>query len=204
MTRYGAFGVDLFFGISGLLITKLLLEEWREKQLFDLPGFYIRRAFRNPAALSAVSRGVFHRKPLALARSKCSPAYSSSGTTCQRDSQTADTLHLWSLSVEEHFYLLWPGLLAWVGARKSKTLVVNLALGVALWRMVESQLPVKLLPLVATHFRTGLASGWPAVGLRVRLPSGRPGAVPEAHSPIAPPGVARHGRSAGTVHRFLF
>src|SRR5271163_3429525 len=46
ITRYGAFGVDIFFGLSGLLITKLLLDEWQRGGSFDLPGFYIRRAFR--------------------------------------------------------------------------------------------------------------------------------------------------------------
>ena len=45
-TRYGAFGVDIFFGISGLLITKLLLEEWENSGQTQLTGFYLRRAFR--------------------------------------------------------------------------------------------------------------------------------------------------------------
>src|ERR1700683_4094920 len=46
VTRYGAFGVDIFFGISGLLITKLLLDQWQRTDSFDLRGFYIRRVFR--------------------------------------------------------------------------------------------------------------------------------------------------------------
>jgi peptidoglycan/LPS O-acetylase OafA/YrhL len=43
---YGEFGVDIFFGLSGLLITKLLLDEWRAEGSVSLRGFYIRRAFR--------------------------------------------------------------------------------------------------------------------------------------------------------------
>ena len=46
VTRFGAFGVDVFFGLSGLLITKLLLDEFGRTGAFDLRGFYIRRAFR--------------------------------------------------------------------------------------------------------------------------------------------------------------
>src|SRR5436305_4567949 len=46
ITRYGAFGVDIFFGLSGLLITRLLLEQWHASGSFQLSRFYIRRAFR--------------------------------------------------------------------------------------------------------------------------------------------------------------
>jgi len=46
VTRFGAFGVDVFFGLSGLLITRLLLDEFGRTGSFDLRGFYIRRAFR--------------------------------------------------------------------------------------------------------------------------------------------------------------
>jgi hypothetical protein len=46
ITRYGAFGVDIFFGLSGLLITRLLLEEWNATGSFHLQQFYVRRAFR--------------------------------------------------------------------------------------------------------------------------------------------------------------
>ena len=123
--------------------------------MFDLPGFYIRRAFRILPPyllfLAVYSITSHWRSPLEML--SCLFFFRNYVPAGLAD---AGTLHLWSLSVEEHFYLLWPGLLAWAGARKSKTLVVNLALGVALWRMVESQLPVKLLPLVATHFRTDL------------------------------------------------
>src|ERR1035438_2704652 len=46
LTRFGAFGVDIFFGISGLLITRLLLEQRHATGSFELRQFYLRRAFR--------------------------------------------------------------------------------------------------------------------------------------------------------------
>jgi peptidoglycan/LPS O-acetylase OafA/YrhL len=39
ITVYGAFGVDIFFGLSGLLITRLLLEEWNATGSFHLREF---------------------------------------------------------------------------------------------------------------------------------------------------------------------
>src|SRR5438128_12264248 len=46
VTRFGQFGVDIFFGLSGLLITRLLLQEHSAGGSFCLPQFYIRRTFR--------------------------------------------------------------------------------------------------------------------------------------------------------------
>src|SRR5437762_14303664 len=43
---FGQFGVDIFFGLIGLLITRLLLEEHSATGSFNLPQFYIRRTFR--------------------------------------------------------------------------------------------------------------------------------------------------------------
>src|ERR1700740_2658400 len=44
--RFGAFGVDVFFGLSGVLITALLLTEWHEVGSVTLKAFYTRRVFR--------------------------------------------------------------------------------------------------------------------------------------------------------------
>ena len=45
-TRFGSWGVPVFFALSGLLITKLLLEEFDRSGRISLKSFYIRRAFR--------------------------------------------------------------------------------------------------------------------------------------------------------------
>src|SRR5580698_4061259 len=46
VSQLGAFGVDIFFGLSGLLITSLLLQEYGKKGSINLAGFYTRRVFR--------------------------------------------------------------------------------------------------------------------------------------------------------------
>ena len=159
VTRFGAFGVDIFFGLSGLLITRLLLEQYRASGSFGLREFYIRRAFRilppclvfiaAYTALGCWKSGLEFTSSLFFFRNYVPDSVAGFGSG-----------HLWSLSVEEHFYLIWPGLLAFVMTRRSKHAAANtaaaLALGFGLWRMIESQLPTHLLPLAPAHFRTDL------------------------------------------------
>ena len=45
-SRFGRFGVDIFFGLSGMLITGILLKQWGQTGAISLKAFYIRRAFR--------------------------------------------------------------------------------------------------------------------------------------------------------------
>ena len=155
ITRYGAFGVDIFFGLSGLLITRLLLEEWNATGSFHLRQFYVRRAFRifppvfiflavyTAAGLSQSTTEVV--SSLLFFRNYVPSRLTGFGTG-----------HLWSLAVEEHFYLIWPGLLALLGPRRSRHTAAWLALGFGLWRMIESQLAAPLFPGVPVHFRTDL------------------------------------------------
>ncbi|MCU1337968.1 MAG: acyltransferase 3 [Bryobacterales bacterium] len=155
ITRYGAFGVDIFFALSGLLITRLLLEEWNTTGSFQLRQFYVRRTFRIlppvlvflavytaagqwKSTMEAISSLLFFRN------------YVPSRLT------GFGTGHLWSLAIEEHFYLIWPGLLAFLGPRRSRHAAAWLALGFGLWRMIESQYPVPLFAEVPAHFRTDL------------------------------------------------
>jgi peptidoglycan/LPS O-acetylase OafA/YrhL len=155
LTRFGAFGVDIFFGLSGLLITKLLLDVRRRSDSFDLRGFYIRRAFRIlPPYL--IFLGVLTAAGLWRSGWEAASCLLFFRNYAPDSLVGENTQHLWSLAVEEHFYLLWPGLLAWFGARRSKGIAITLALGVALWRMIESQFTTPLLPFLPQHFRTDL------------------------------------------------
>lgn len=103
---YGALGVHVFFVLSGYLITNLLLREYERSSTISLRDFYIRRAYRIfPAAFVFlavvvvlywhqmrwyhVAAAVFYVANMDLSRPWIFG-------------------HLWSLSIEEQFYLLWP------------------------------------------------------------------------------------------------
>jgi peptidoglycan/LPS O-acetylase OafA/YrhL len=107
----GAVGVEMFFVISGFLITLLLLREQRRDGSVSLTGFYLRRAFRIiPAyAMFLVARFLLECAGAApLPAGSWLRALTYSTSLFGLPSGAWDLNHTWSLSVEEHFYLLWP------------------------------------------------------------------------------------------------
>ena len=125
----GYIGVDLFFVVSGFLITTLLLREREATGHISLSGFWRRRARRLLPALGLLILVVLHRR-LCASAGTCllglgaqvlgALTFSSNWLflAAQSDyfSATAPELfrNLWSLAVEEQFYLLWPLLLVLV------------------------------------------------------------------------------------------
>lgn len=118
-SHLGNLGVRCFFIISGFLITTLLLKEWEKTGRISMKGFYTRRALRIfPPSLAYIgiiaacyALGWLTLKPGDL-------AHALTYTMNYRYNPAHWLRHLWSLSVEEQFYFLWPGLLWFAGKRR--------------------------------------------------------------------------------------
>lgn len=120
----GYLGVDLFFVLSGYLITSLLLAEWSAGQKIDLAAFWIRRARRLFPALLALLPAVAlyavtFAKPGELLRIRydgfATLAYIANWRAIFAGRSYWDMFeapspleHTWSLAIEEQFYVLWP------------------------------------------------------------------------------------------------
>lgn len=163
VTRYGAKGVDVFFGISGFLICSRLLEEHETHGTISLKGFYIRRALRilPPYAVylaAIVILAALGTVPLGRTELLTSIFFSRNLFHTISDAASWFTGHLWSLAVEEHFYLLWPGLLVFWTPAKARRNVVLFALAIAAWRIIEFRLRLleQVLPGVSFYERTDI------------------------------------------------
>ena len=129
---YGLLGVDLFFVLSGFLITGILYDSSASPGYFQ--SFYMRRVLRIFPLYYGVLAVVFFAPPLI-------PALRGSEIAALREHQAWAWLyginvylaiqggwvlsyieHFWSLSVEEHFYMVWP-LLVWLLARRPRALM---------------------------------------------------------------------------------
>lgn len=167
----GAIGVDVFFVLSGYLITRLLRESRP-----TLGEFYLRRFWRltPPLALmlavyvvvySVLIPGYPHWRDALL-----SLAYLTDYSRAFWHLPTY-VAHTWSLSVEEHFYLIWPlVLLRWNPSLR--TLVVAYALA-TVWRWLpwqeaaylrfDTRIAPLLLGCIIAHVPRGRFPAWPAL-----------------------------------------
>ena len=122
----GFVGVDVFFVVSGFLITGLLVDEVERTGALSLSGFYARRVRRllplsalvlvSVAVLSAVILPpLTHASVAADIRSAAlwfsNWHFAAESTQYMADTQQSPVLHYWSLSLEEQFYVVWPLLL---------------------------------------------------------------------------------------------
>ncbi len=119
----GGSGVFIFFEISGFLITTLLLAEHQKRGSISLRGFYLRRAFRILPPLYlyiavAALLGVAGR--LALSWGSVFSALFFFHNV-YAPGQMWSIEHLWSISVEEQFYLVWPFVLVYCMRRRGRS-----------------------------------------------------------------------------------
>ena len=133
---YGNLGVRLFFIISGFLITSLLLAERERAGTINIPGFYLRRAFRIfPAyfVFLLVMAALLPTGWLVLHKGDFLP---SAAFFSDYETPQYALGHTWSLSVEEQFYLLWPGAIVLLGLRRAFYACVALLVIAPTFRML--------------------------------------------------------------------
>lgn len=131
ISRGGAYGVDLFFVLSAYLITELLIREKEERGSLDVKSFYIRRILRIwPLYYFFVPLAAF--VPFLNPNNAFTLRYllpflllAGNWSTIIFGPPLSAALPLWSVSVEEQFYLLWPPIVA----RLSRRNIVFTALG---------------------------------------------------------------------------
>lgn len=120
------FGVDMFFMISGFLITYLLLKERTEKGKIDIKNFYVRRILRIwplyffVIAISPLLVMWLRTSNPGLPEPEYKPVifFYNNFRTIMTERWDFPFAHFWSICVEEHFYLVWPFLVAFLPMKK--------------------------------------------------------------------------------------
>ena len=184
-TSYGAFGVELFFVLSGFLITGILYDSRNKPHYFH--NFYARRVLRVFPLYYGVLGLVFFVAPMIsllrgptldylVERQGWAWLYAVNIYIAKQGDWSFSYIeHFWSLAVEEHFYLFWP-LVVFLVARRPRTLIA-LSLGVALCAVLARLIGLFLglsywTTYVLTPFRLdGLALG-AFLAVMARQPNG--------------------------------
>lgn len=138
----GYIGVDIFFVLSGFLITSLLASELESCGSIDLKRFYVRRFLRLAPPLLLMLAAFLIWAPLVWPSEN---HLRSAGIASMYVADYAIPLigeprhlgHMWSLSIEEQFYLIWPWLLVPLMRSRRAVLILGAAyLAVSAWRYV--------------------------------------------------------------------
>lgn len=133
-------GVDIFFVLSGFLITRLLADEMARNGRISLRRFYIRRVLRLLPAYAVLlvadilfSTFVLH-DPAIYKAALVSILYVMNWSRAFLWVPDASLGHTWSLSMEEQFYILWPGLFILLQRRRPLRWLLAALVAIAIWR----------------------------------------------------------------------
>ena len=140
---YGGVGVEMFFTLSGYLITGLLLTEYHATGRVALKAFFIRRAARLIPALAVVTAVWLGVLLVATRPSGATLAYTAAAVLTYTTNwlvvagQPLDHFfgHTWSLAVEEQFLVLWPPVLWALLRARALWAVLGLAALASAWRV---------------------------------------------------------------------
>jgi peptidoglycan/LPS O-acetylase OafA/YrhL len=176
----GYIGVDIFFVLSGYLITSILLNEHERTGRISLHRFYFRRVLRLAPALSlllfaylslaALSSG--HLSEEAIKASSAALFFAMNWMQAFGLMGLNPIAHTWSLAVEEQFYLLWPALLIFLlsvfDKKRIAVIAIGLALLVACWRAL---LTLQDFPVHRTYFAFDTRADGLLIGCMLALAS---------------------------------
>jgi len=126
----GWMGVDLFFVLSGFLIGSQVFKSINKRKELNIGEFYISRAFRILPAYFAVL-AIYLLAPITQEGRGLQPLWQffSFSVNLFIDSRNSNTFsHVWSLCVEEHFYLFFPLIVLLIMKRSGTALVIFLSL----------------------------------------------------------------------------
>ncbi len=117
-TKMGNLGVRIFFIISGFLITTLLISEYKKTGTISLLKFYFNRTFRIFPAFYAFIFAILIASVMGfITLREGDLLHAVTYTTNYHHDRAWELGHLWSLAVEEQFYLLWPAMFLLFGMR---------------------------------------------------------------------------------------
>ncbi len=123
----GALAVPVFFLISGYIITTLLLREETRRGSISISAFYVRRIFRIVPALVIFLLSVLLLDGLGVLEADRGSYAASALFACNIYQCDWWHAHLWSLAVEEQFYLAWPLLFVFVKRGRMQLIVALVA-----------------------------------------------------------------------------
>ncbi len=196
----GFLGVNVFLVISGYLITSLLLAELRQSGKIDIKRFWLRRARRLlPAlflmiAVVMLAMVIFHHGEVARLHGALLASFGyvanwyfafANVPYFEQFGRPSVLQHLWSLAVEEQFYLFWPPIMAFGMALFGRRhLLIGVLVGIVgstilAWVLYEPLTDPSRIYYGTDTRAVGLLAGvalaflWPAHRLRP-LPPGRP------------------------------
>ncbi len=192
--QLGLFGVQIFFGLSGFLITSRLISDEARRGKISIRSFYIRRAFRIlPASLVFLLTvgilawvGVL---PISLGRWLSTLLFAANYSTAEESWYLG---HFWSLAVEEHFYFVWPlAFLLLANNRRRLFAAISIAFLVAVWRAADFKFRFTGTSMAVFWGRTDIQADCIAWGVIVALLHGTGGWQIQLHKilrqPIMPP-----------------
>jgi peptidoglycan/LPS O-acetylase OafA/YrhL len=169
----GNLGVRTFFVISGFLITTLLVNELSRTGRISLGQFYLRRTFRifpafyvyiGAISIAAAAGWVALKRHDLLAAVTYTMNY--------HDNRAWELGHLWSLAVEEQFYLIWPATMVLLGARRGLWVTLAVMAGAPIVRVATHEFVPSMRPLISETFQTvsdSLATGCALALLQPRM-----------------------------------